>query len=53
MPSIVIGIVTGSLSAIGIYFGGRIGSRWSHWAEIAGGIVLILIGLNILRLHLT
>jgi putative Mn2+ efflux pump MntP len=47
-PSIVIGIVTATLSAIGITFGGRIGSRWGRWAEIAGGTVLILIGCRVL-----
>jgi putative Mn2+ efflux pump MntP len=51
MPSIVIGVVTACFSTVGIYFGGRIGNRWSHWAEVAGGVVLILIGLNILCSH--
>jgi putative Mn2+ efflux pump MntP len=51
MPSIVIGIITAALSTFGIIWGGRIGSRWSHWAETAGGIVLILIGLKILLSH--
>jgi manganese efflux pump family protein len=51
LPSIVIGVVTACLSTIGIYFGSRIGNRWSHWAEIAGGVVLILIGVKILLSH--
>jgi manganese efflux pump family protein len=50
IPAVVIGIVTAALSAIGITFGGRIGPRWEHWAEAAGGIVLILIGLKVLLL---
>jgi len=50
LPSIVIGVVTVALSALGITFGGRIGPRWQRWAEIAGGLVLILIGLKILVL---
>jgi manganese efflux pump family protein len=50
IPSVVIGIVTAALSAIGIAFGGRIGPRWGHWAESAGGAVLILIGLKVLFL---
>lgn len=50
IPAVVIGIVTAALSAIGITFGGRIGPRWEHWAEAAGGIVLILIGVKILFL---
>jgi manganese efflux pump family protein len=48
LPSVVIGIVTATLSSIGITFGGRIGTRWGHWAEIAGGTVLILIGCKVL-----
>ena len=52
MPSIVIGVITALLSTVGILFGGRIGNRWSHWAEVGGGIVLILIGLKILLSHL-
>jgi putative Mn2+ efflux pump MntP len=44
LPSVVIGIVTGLLAAVGVTFGGRIGSRWGRWAEIAGGIVLISMG---------
>jgi len=47
LPSVVIGIVACTLSAIGIIFGGRIGGRCGRWAEIAGGSVLILIGLEI------
>jgi manganese efflux pump family protein len=50
IPAVVIGIVTAVLSAIGITFGGRIGPRWERWAEAAGGIVLVLIGLKILVL---
>jgi manganese efflux pump family protein len=46
IPAVVIGIVTATLSAVGITFGGRIGPRWERWAEAAGGIVLILIGLK-------
>jgi manganese efflux pump family protein len=50
IPAVVIGIVTATLSAVGITFGGRIGPRWERWAEAAGGIVLISIGLKVLFL---
>jgi manganese efflux pump family protein len=50
IPAVVIGLVAGVLSTIGIIFGGRIGPRWERWAEVAGGIVLILIGLKMLCL---
>ena len=33
---------------IGIYFGKKLGERIGHTAEILGGIVLILMGINIL-----
>ena len=51
-PSVVIGIVTATLTAVGVWFGSRIGSRWSRWAEAAGGCVLILIGARLLLGHL-
>jgi len=49
-PSMVIGIVAAALSTLGILLGGsgRIGARGKHWAEAAGGIILILIGLRVL-----
>jgi manganese efflux pump family protein len=50
IPAVVIGIITAALSAVGIKFGGRIGPRWERWAEAAGGIVLIAIGLKVLCL---
>jgi manganese efflux pump family protein len=52
LPSIIIGVVTASLCTAGILFGARIGSRWSRYAEIAGGIILIAIGLRIVFGHL-
>jgi putative Mn2+ efflux pump MntP len=51
-PAIVIGVVACGLSAGGIVFGGRLGRRWGHWAETAGGVALILIGLKIVVEHL-
>jgi putative Mn2+ efflux pump MntP len=52
LPSAVIGVVTASVSALGITFGGRIGARWGRWANIAGGCVLILIGVKIFISHI-
>jgi manganese efflux pump family protein len=48
LPSVVIGLVTATLTTLGIRFGSRLGARWSHWAEIVGGCVLILIGVRML-----
>ncbi len=44
-PSVVIGLVAGTLSLVGITFGSRIGKRWGHVAEVFGGGVLIAIGI--------
>jgi len=52
-PALVIGIVAGSFTTVGIHLGKMIGNlkQLSRWAEGAGGIVLLAIGLNILREH--
>ena len=47
-PSVVIGLVTAVLTSVGICFGSRIGRRFGRLAEVAGGIILIGIGLRIL-----
>jgi putative Mn2+ efflux pump MntP len=51
-PGVVIGVVTTTLSSVGIVFGGRLGTRWGQRAEIAGGCVLLAIGAKILLEHL-
>jgi putative Mn2+ efflux pump MntP len=50
-PSIVIGLVTATLTAVGFTFGNRIGSRWGRWAEVVGGLVLLLIGFRLLAIQ--
>lgn len=50
--SSMIGIVTFFLSAAGVYVGSIFGMKYKKSAEIAGGIVLILIGLKVLITHL-
>jgi putative Mn2+ efflux pump MntP len=52
-PAVVIGIVTGTLSTLGILFGGRLGPRWGRWAKLLGGCVLIAIGIRIIVSHLS
>lgn len=47
-----IGIITFILSAAGMKAGNLFGSKYKAKAEIAGGIILILIGLKILLEHL-
>lgn len=46
------GVVTGLFSIAGIYIGRVFGSRWQKPAQIAGGVVLIVIGLKVLLEHL-
>lgn len=52
-PAAVIGIVAGTFTIFGMYAGRTIGTmpKISTWAEIGGGIVLWLIGINILFDH--
>ena len=51
-PSAVIGVVTAALSLIGVRIGHRLGGWLGRRMELAGGLVLNLIGLRILVLHL-
>ena len=50
-PALIIGIVAGLFTIAGLHLGKKISnlSGLSTWAEVAGGLVLWLIGLNILR----
>lgn len=49
LPSItLIGITTFVISVGGVVIGNRFGSKYKNKAEIAGGMILILIGLKIL-----
>lgn len=53
LPAIaIIGITTLMLSAIGVFIGNIFGIRYKDKAELAGGIILILIGCKILVEHL-
>ena len=47
-----IGVCTCVLSALGVKIGNHFGSRYEKKAQIAGGIILILLGLKILLEHL-
>jgi len=51
-PSVVIGLVAGGLSFMGIRLGSRLGRTFGKRMEIAGGVLLLGIGLRILYLHL-
>ena len=47
-----IGVITFSLSVVGVYVGHLFGAKFKAKAELTGGIVLILMGLRILLEHL-
>lgn len=48
----LIGVTTFCLSAAGIYIGHVFGAKYKSRAELAGGIILVLIGTKILLEHL-
>jgi putative Mn2+ efflux pump MntP len=52
-PVLVIGTVTFLLSFSGVYIGNRFGHFFEKKIEIAGGLILIGIGVRILIQHLT
>jgi putative Mn2+ efflux pump MntP len=51
-PSVVIGVVTGILSLIGLLLGSRLGAAFGKRMEVFGGVLLIFIGLRVLLSHL-
>ena len=48
----LIGLMTFLLSALGVKLGSVFGSRYEKKAQIAGGIILICLGVKILLEHL-
>ncbi|MCR4794985.1 MAG: manganese efflux pump MntP family protein [Ruminococcus sp.] len=44
----MIGVITFALSLAGIFIGHKFGSKYEKGAEIAGGVILILIGVKLL-----
>jgi len=51
-PALIIGAVTFALSYAGVYIGERFGHFFEKKIEVAGGLILIIIGLRILIEHL-
>ena len=47
-----IGVITFLLSAAGVYIGGAFGDHFQGKAELAGGVILVLMGSKILLEHL-
>ena len=50
--AVIIGVTTFALSVFGVFVGNFFGTKYKKKAEIAGGIILILIGVKILLEHL-
>ena len=48
----LIGIITFALAVVGTKIGNRFGGKYESKAELAGGIILVLLGLKILLEHL-
>ena len=48
----IIGMITFILSILGVIIGNKFGDKFQNRAELAGGIILIIIGLKILLEHL-
>jgi manganese efflux pump family protein len=51
-PAVVIGVVTATLSLIGLLVGNRLGKTFGKRMEIVGGVILIAIGIRIVMSHL-
>lgn len=52
LPAAVIGLTTFAVCSVGISFGKKLKNLLADWTEIAGGSVLVLIGLKILFQHI-
>jgi len=51
IAALVIGLVTLMLSGVGVVLGRSAGDRFGAWAERAGGVILIALGVKILAEH--
>jgi len=49
---LLIGVTTFALSLAGVLIGNKFGAKYKSKAELAGGIILVLIGVKILLEHL-
>jgi putative Mn2+ efflux pump MntP len=51
-PVLVIGLVAGGLSLVGLKIGRRLGQAFGKRMEILGGVILILIGIRVVLSHM-
>ena len=47
----IIGVITFFLSGVGVFVGNIFGSKYKTGAELAGGVILVLLGIKILLEH--
>lgn len=47
-PSIIIGLICLIFSSMGIFIGSKVANRLGQWAERAGAVILLIIGVRIL-----
>lgn len=52
LAAALIGVITFVMSAIGVKVGNIFGARYKSRAELAGGIILVILGIRILLEHL-
>jgi putative Mn2+ efflux pump MntP len=52
LPVLLIGVIAFILSVIGYLAGGKLSGKFSKHAELAGGVVLIILGIKVLIEHL-
>jgi manganese efflux pump family protein len=51
VPAMVIGLVAAALTATGMVIGRRVGAFWGKRVEVAGGLILVGIGVKIVLEH--
>ncbi len=51
LSAVTIGLVTFLISVVGVYIGNAFGTRFRRGSQIAGGLILVLIGAKILIQH--
>ena len=51
-PAVIIGVVTFSLSLVGLLVGNYLGNKFGKVTQVLGGVILIGIGLRVLITHL-
>jgi putative Mn2+ efflux pump MntP len=52
VPSVIIGVVAATMTAVGMVFGRQLGIRFGKRMELVGGLILIGIGIKIVIEHL-